>query len=344
MAYSFHRRAGQKRAGILALCVGAALLPAAASAQTVPEAIPPEVINSAALDGVATRPLDAVEDDARTAPDPAVVKLQVLLDRAGASPGVIDGYDGDNVRKAIRAIEGIWGLPVDGLADTDLLTRLETTGDVMVAYTIAAADTENVTGPVPEDYSEMARMEFVGFATVAEAIAEKFHMDEDLLDRLNPGASFAVGDQVVVADPGPPIEGLEVTRIEADKGRRQVRVYDSAGALVVAYPATIGSASNPSPSGTHQVVAVAPEPNYTYDPANFQQGDNTEAFIIPPGPNNPVGSTWIDLSEPGYGLHGTPEPALIDKTASHGCVRLTNWDAAELAGLVSQGVTVTFLE
>ena len=113
--------------------------------------------------------------------------------------------------------------------------------------------------------------------------------------------------------------------------------------LVVAYPATIGSEDNPSPSGVHTVEAVAPMPNYTYNPENFVQGDNTETLVLPPGPNGPVGSMWIDLSEPTYGIHGTPEPALIDKTNSHGCVRLTNWDAQELSTMVEPGVTVEFL-
>ena len=135
-----------------------------------------------------------------------------------------------------------------------------------------------------------------------------------------------------------------VARIEADKGLRQVRAYDAGGTLIVAYPATIGSEDNPSPSGTHTVEGVAPMPDYTYNPKiNFQQGENTEVLTIPPGPNGPVGSMWIDLSEPTYGIHGTPEPSLIDKTGSHGCVRLTNWDAEELAGMVEPGVVVEFV-
>lgn len=316
----------------------------AAVAQSTSEPLTLEAINSASFDTVATMPLDELPDSAAGVPDPAVVRLQVLLDRAGASPGVIDGFDGENVRKAISTIEAMWNMTVDGRADDELLARLATEDDVVIRYTIVQADTDVVTGPVPEDYSELALMEFVGYASVAEAISEKFHMDQDLLERLNPDAGFLVDEEIIVADPGALLEGLEVDRIEADKGRRQVRAYANDGTLIVSYPATIGSETNPSPSGSHTVAAIVRDPNYTYDPDNFVQGDNAETLIIPPGPNNPVGSTWIDLSEPGYGIHGTPEPARIDKTDSHGCVRLTNWDAAELAGMVTEGVTVAFLD
>lgn len=326
---------------IAAVFIGA-LGPSAAFAQSQ-DTLTMAAINSASIEDVATVPLDQLQSE-QTTPDPAVIRLQVLLDRAGASPGVIDGYDGENVRKAISSIEALWGLSVDGVADDELLGRLASEAQVASRYTISEDDLDKVTGPVSEDYSELAEMELVGYASAAEAIAEKFHMDQDLLELLNPAAQFAAGETIVVVDPGAPLTDIDVARIEADKSQRRVRAYDADGQLIAAYPATIGSQSNPSPSGTHTVTAIAPEPNYTYDPETFQQGDNTERLIIPPGPNNPVGSTWIDLSEPGYGIHGTPEPALIDKTASHGCVRLTNWDAAELASLVSQGVQVVFVD
>jgi lipoprotein-anchoring transpeptidase ErfK/SrfK len=136
-----------------------------------------------------------------------------------------------------------------------------------------------------------------------------------------------------------------VTRIEVDKKQAQLRAFTASGDMVAAYPVTVGSDQLPSPSGTHRVVAIVREANYTYQPnENFQQGDNDEPLILPPGPNNPVGGIWIDLSEPTYGLHGTPEPDKIDKTPSHGCVRMTNWDARELAEMVSKGTVVEFID
>ncbi|PZN49764.1 MAG: hypothetical protein DIU65_13850, partial [Proteobacteria bacterium] len=127
--------------------------------------------------------------------------------------------------------------------------------------------------------------------------------------------------------------------------QKQVFAYDEAGKLVAAYPATIGSSDTPSPSGTHAVSRIAFDPNYTYNPkVNFKQGDNDKILTIPPGPNGPVGTVWIALDKPTYGIHGTPEPSKIGKTHSHGCVRLTNWDAAELAKLVKPGVPVEFVD
>lgn len=303
-----------------------------------------EAINTADLAGVPAQyaPSPPTEDAGRL-PDPAVVRLQVLLDRAGASPGVIDGFDGDNVRKAVIAFELMHGMPADGALEPEVLTALTSAAPVIGQYQVAQSDLDAIGPAIPADYAEMATMKFLGYTSIEEELAERFHMDVDLLKALNPGAAFAPGDQVYVTAYGPDRTG-EVARIEADKSLRQVRAYDAAGQLVVAYPATIGSEDNPSPSGTHVVQGVAPMPQYTYNPkVNFQQGENTSVLTIPPGPNGPVGSMWIDLSEPTFGIHGTPEPSLIDKTASHGCVRLTNWDANELAKMVKPGVAVEFV-
>jgi lipoprotein-anchoring transpeptidase ErfK/SrfK len=185
---------------------------------------------------------------------------------------------------------------------------------------------------------------WLGYTTGAEAIAEKFHMDQDFLISLNPNSSFAIGEQVFVTNPGEPAS-VVITRIIADKANKRVVGYGENGKPVIIYPATIGSDATPSPHGTHEIKGVATFPTYAYDPAiNFQQGENSQKLTIPAGPNGPVGSTWIDLTEPTYGIHGTPEPSKISKTSSHGCVRLTNWDAAELSKLVKPGMEVTFLD
>ncbi len=335
---------------LLVLSVTAALPAVGQEVAPAPQhvaALTAETINNAAFDTIPAELVPAVlvegEKEPAQVPDPAIVRLQVMLDRAGASPGVIDGFDGDNVRKAIVALEIMAGLPVDGVIDAEVTSRLDPTHQAIGKYVIAATDASEVTGPVPEDYAEKAKLTLLGYADVAEALAEEFHMDIDLLRALNPGATFAPGETVLVADIGTGTEG-EVALIQADKSLRQVRAYDASGGLIAAYPATIGSDDNPSPSGTHVVNGVARMPTYTYNPKiNFQQGDNTEVLTIPPGPNGPVGTVWIDLSEPTYGIHGTPEPSLIDKTGSHGCVRLTNWDAEELGKMVTPGVPVEFV-
>jgi lipoprotein-anchoring transpeptidase ErfK/SrfK len=241
----------------------------------------------------------------------------------------------------------VLGVAVDGVLDRQVWDTLrgDATTDVLVQYTLTAEDLSYPFVPViPEDYAEQARMASLGYSGPQEMLAERFHMDPKLLAALNPEADFRAGSMVWVASvDAQPVTG-KISRIVADKGRSQVRAYDSENRLIVAYPATIGSADTPSPTGDHAVESVAPNPVYYYDPANFVQGNNIEKLELPPGPNNPVGSTWIDLSDPGYGIHGTPDPTKIGKTASHGCVRLTNWDVEELAGMVEPGVIVSFVD
>ncbi len=273
----------------------------------------------------------------------SVARLQVLLDRAGASPGIIDGLDGGNLRSAIAAFEAMHGLPVDGKIGSQVIGAIQDPEQVIGSYVITAEDISVVVGAIPKDYALMAQMTYLGYSTVTEGLAERFHMGEDFLKALNPNAQFLEGETIFVADLGENKEGRAV-RLEVDKAEGQVRAYAADDTLLVAYPATIGSETNPSPSGTHTVKTVVINPNYTYNPkVNFQQGDNSTVLTLPPGPNGPVGTVWIDLSEPTFGIHGTPEPSRIDKTGSHGCVRLTNWDAEELAKLLVRDVSVKFM-
>ncbi|WP_183938642.1 L,D-transpeptidase family protein [Rhizobium paranaense] len=302
------------------------------------QALGPETINTASLASVAPeRPPKASKE-----PDPSIIRLQVLLDRAGASPGVIDGFYGDNVSKAIAGFEALNRLPADGKLDPDVVARLESDAPITQTYRVTPEDAEGLVDHIPDDYGEKAKMKSMGYTSVAERLSERFHMATGLLNKLNPGSDFAPGRTVLVVSPGSPKEG-RVKRIEINKGTGQVMAYDRNDALLVVYPATIGSEDNPSPSGTHKVKGVARMPIYRYDPKlNFKQGKNKKVLIIPKGPNGPVGSVWIDLDKPTYGIHGTPDPELIDKGQSHGCVRLTNWDAEELAGMVRPGVVVHF--
>ncbi len=276
-----------------------------------------------------------------------IAALQVLLDRAGVSPGVIDGRMGGNVDKAVAAYQEMTGRTIDATNAQSLMEELMATGGpAIVTYEIT---NEDVGGPyvaaIPEDYAHKAMLPAMSYERVTEMLAERFHMDEGYLKEINPGADFTrPGTQIKVVATGENVTGVEVAKIIADKGREQVRAYDASGRLVAAYPSSIGSTSTPSPSGTVEVARIAFDPNYTYNPKiNFKQGTNDKVLTIPPGPNGPVGTIWIALSKPTYGIHGTPEPSKIGKTNSHGCVRLTNWDAAELAKLVKPGVTVEFV-
>ncbi|MDB5427925.1 MAG: hypothetical protein JWR43_1900 [Phenylobacterium sp.] len=276
----------------------------------------------------------------------ALLRAEVLLARAHFSPGVIDGQDGGNLQNAIAAFESAHGMPVDGKMDEQVWAALAK--DARPALTDYVITAEDVKGPflakVPTDMAEMAKLEALGFTSPAEELAERFHMDEALLKALNPGVDFGVaGARIVVAALGPDKLPGAVTRIEVDKTKRQVRAYGG-DVLLAVYPATVGSSERPAPQGEWAVRTVAPNPTYTYDPSRLTFGKASNGKLtIKAGPNNPVGSTWIDLTADTYGIHGTPDPRLVGKTASHGCVRLTNWDVRQLSQAVKKGTVVAFV-
>lgn len=277
-----------------------------------------------------------------------LIRVQTLLDRARFSPGVIDGRDGGNLTLAIRAFQAARELPVDGEVSQKLLEALAGSdgGPVLVDYTITPTDIAGpFTPPIPkDDYEAMARQPAMNYHDVVEMLAERFHMDEALLRSLNPGVDFgAAGAAIAVTAVGADTLDRKVDRIEIDKGLGQVRVFDEAGVELAVYPATVGSTERPAPSGEWAVRTLAPRPTYTYDPSRLTFGKPKDKLTIKAGPNNPVGSTWIDLTKDTYGIHGTPDPRLVNKRASHGCVRLTNWDAAELGSAVKKGAKVIFM-
>jgi lipoprotein-anchoring transpeptidase ErfK/SrfK len=270
-------------------------------------------------------------------PDPFLIRAQILLDRAHASPGAIDGWNGDNFRKAVHAFRAMRGLRTEGEIDTEVWRALsEDQGKATKVYEITAEDVKARYEPkLPSDYAKLAKLKWLGFRDPVEMLAERFHMFERLIRTLNPRADFtSPGQRILVADPGADPEG-KVSRIVVDKKAGELRAYGDGDALILVAPATIGSPDTPSPSGKMVVNGSYPDPHYKYDPKkNFQQGKNTRKLDLPPGPNGPVGSMWIDLSKPTYGIHGTPDPEKISKSASHGCVRLTNWDAGALGRLI----------
>lgn len=274
-----------------------------------------------------------------------VLEAQVLLDHSGHSPGAIDGVMGSNTARAIAAFQHANGMQADGKISGGVLERLRVaySGALLQRHTITA---EDVAGPfvsVPEGMEAQAELDMLGFERPSEALAEKFHMAEAFLVALNPGADFgSAGSEIIVIVPGKSELEAEVARIEVDKAGSALRAFASDGALVATYPATIGSSTFPSPDGSMEVTAIAAAPTYHFDPEGRDWGPD-EQLTIAAGPNNPVGGTWIDLSKEGYGIHGTPEPRLIGKTSSHGCVRLTNWDAAELSKAVRKGTKVEFV-
>jgi lipoprotein-anchoring transpeptidase ErfK/SrfK len=279
--------------------------------------------------------------------DPMLLKAQILLDRARFSPGLIDGRLSNSFSKAVAAFQAANGLPSDGKLTRETWDKLAATfaGPVLTNYQVTAKD---VRGPftrrIPARMERMADLKRLGYRNAREKLAERFHVSEQLLRLLNPKTGFRKADTtLVVPDVGRGRPHAAVASVEVDKGTRQVRALDASGKALAVYPASIGSEEKPAPSGAAEVRRVVRNPTYHYNPKfAFKGVKSKRPFTIAKGPNNPVGSVWIDLSIDSYGIHGTPDPGKIGTTFSHGCIRLTNWDAEDLAAMVKPGTKVEF--
>ena len=275
----------------------------------------------------------------------AALRAQVLLDRAHFSPGEIDGAYGSNTREAIEGFQRSRDLEPTGVVDAQTWEALNMdTADVLVSYTISADDVAGPFRVIPSDMEAKADLERLGYTSALEALGEKFHASPALLEKLNPAGKLEAGSAwrvPNVAAASLPAGG----HIVVDKSDALVMLVGEDGKTVAQWPATMGSKHDPLPIGEWEIKGVAKDPVFHYNPDLFWDADPGHSKAeIPPGPNNPVGVVWIDLSKEHYGIHGTPEPSTIGKTQSHGCIRMTNWSARALAEAVAPGTRAVLQE
>jgi lipoprotein-anchoring transpeptidase ErfK/SrfK len=286
-----------------------------------------------------------------------VLAMQVALDRSGFSPGEIDGKAGPNLQRAIAAFQQSHQLPTTGQIDDQAWKELAGSGDVppLVEYAVTDAD---VAGPftpdIPAKLTDQAALDALSYRTPLEALAERFHSSPALLQQLNPAAMFQrAGERLMVpnVNSSSGTSGSSTTSAASNvtvvvtKSTSALTLEDPSGRILFHAPVTSGSTHDPLPIGEWKVNGVQRNPKFHYNPQLFWDATPADRkATLQPGPNNPVGIVWIDLSKPHYGIHGTPEPSNIGHVESHGCVRLTNWDADRVAQWVKPGTKVVFRE
>ena len=272
---------------------------------------------------------------------------QAALDRAGYSPGVIDGRGGPKTTRALSEFQAAHSLPVTGQFDDATLSALHVAdAPPTTRYTLTPTDLRAV-GPVPRDWNQKAMLDRLRYESLTALLAERGHCTQATAAWLNPRTSLnhlRPGDSVTLPNVQVAAAHAHAAAIEVDLTAKVVRAKDVHGRTLALFPCSIAKSAAKLPRGAAHVISVAFDPVYVFKPSMWPEVRSVKRTLrIPPGPRNPVGLCWIGLSLPGYGIHGTPNPELIGKTGSHGCIRLTNWDALRLGKMVKVGTPVRFV-
>lgn len=286
---------------------------------------------------------------------PSVLKTQVYLDRLNFSVGVLDGRWGRNSGIALwwyQRSRGIQAADPGALDEATFRSLANAAGGVpaLKEYTLTAEDLEGPFASIPDDMYDKAKLDCLCYESVKEKLAERFHTTQDFLDQLNGEVKFGelkAGDRIWVPNVREPLtqDRPDIARVVVSIRGNTFNAFDASGNLIFHAPTTLGSKYDPSPNETVEVKKIVHDPHFHYQPTLFAEvpDDEPEANLNP-GPNSPVGVVWVALSKPHFGVHGTSDPDSIGYASSHGCVRLTNWDAADVAHRLQPGVKIEFLD
>ncbi|HKS38827.1 MAG TPA: L,D-transpeptidase [Verrucomicrobiae bacterium] len=286
--------------------------------------------------------------DSNPLPRPATnaFEAQLALTRLGISPGSIDGVFGSRTRSALVAFQRKTGLPLTSDLDAATRRRLLIAEPSYTNYVVTVEDLKRLR-PLGKTWLEKSQQDRLDYETLLELVSEAGRSSPALIQRLNPAipwTNVTAGTVVQIPNVGQPAVGGRAAFARIHLENRTLQAFDENTNLVAHFPCSIAAFAEKRPAGELHVSVIAPNPNYTFDPENFPESPEARELnrklVLQPGPNNPVGTVWIGLDRPGYGIHGTPRPEQVGRAESHGCFRLTNWNAEHFLQLVWVGMAV----